>query len=379
MKQLALVLLVAALAGAAFVPPGPVRAQTRASGVRPWTPPGADTIQVWAAEVRAALRAQPTDSIDAATKTAYDRLGGIAWRFLRSLGRARVGEIAAVESALDSLGFDTDLVADPVISSFVFLVARNPHRLDAHAMGYFFWYRGDRLMMQAMALPGGRKPLFRVWWNNEAEAPYVWGLLDRARDGRMGMHLLRMTSDGGFWRPFQWPGHGPDLDGAYEAVWVDLDRDLRPELKTWSRATPDPLFAECPGCPPRLIERTYADRRRAGFELIENRVMATPYATFTDFVRALVNQDRSAAARCVAKPQLVDEARKLGWGSRRADSTWALERFEQERWPRWLGLKFSSSSGPKRYVVRFTEEDGRWLIESWTQAAADSTAAGQRE
>ena len=379
MKRWGLALLLAAMVMAAMSPVDGVVAQTRPPNVRPWTPPGADTIQVWAAEVRAALRAQPADSIDAETKAAYDRLGGIAWRFLRSLGRPRVAEIAAVEAALDSLGFDTDLGADPLIPSFVFLVARNPHRLDAHAMGYFFWYRGDRLMMQAMALPGGRKPDFRVWWNNEAEAPYEWGLIDRARDGALGFHMFRMTSDGGFWRPAQWPGHGPDLTGAHEAVFVDLDQDLRPELKTWERSSPDPMFSECPSCPARLIERTYAERRRAGFEQVDQQMMATPFATFIDFVHALVSQDRAAATRCVVRPQLVDEARKLGWGSRRADRTWALERTEQERWPRWLGLKFESTSGPKRYVVRFTEKDGRWLIDSWTQAAAETTAAGRRE
>jgi hypothetical protein len=245
--------------------------------VRPWTPPGADTIQVWAAEVRAVLRAQPTDSIDAATKTAYDKLGGVAWRFLRSLGRARVGEIAAVESALDSLGFDTDLVADPVIPSFV------------------SWWRAIRIgwthTRWATSSVSGRPPddagdgaagrtqaLIRVWWNNEAEALYVWGLVIAARRSHGVSHV---PNDLRRWILAAVPmaGHGPTSAGrTRRSGWTSIATcapNSRPgSARSRIRCSPNARV------PPRLIERTYADRRRAGFELIENRVMATPYATF---------------------------------------------------------------------------------------------------
>jgi hypothetical protein len=213
-----------------------------------------------------------------------------------------------------------------------------------------------------------------VWWNNEADAPYEWGLVDRARDGRIALYLLRMTSDGGFWRPFQWPGRGPEMGRAYEAAWVDFNGDGRPELKTWERAKPDSLFTECPGCPQRLIERTYGERLREGFVLSEQRFLPTPYATFTEFVRSLVVRNRTAALGCVSRPELVDQAQKLGWGSRKADGTWAVERTEQEPWPRWLALRFASANGPRRYVVRFTEKEGRWLIEGWSTEASGASA-----
>jgi hypothetical protein len=345
---------------------------------RPWTPPDADSLQVWAAEIRTMFRAQASDSLEGDGLRAHDRVGGIAWRWLLSLGRDASAQAPAVEAALDSLGFDVDLHTDPVLPSFHFLVVRNPHRPTAHAMGVFLWWRGDRLLRQGMQLVPSARASFRVWWENEADAPYGWGLVETARDGAKRFHYLTLLPDGAFWQPRQFPGSGPDLTGVRATAWTEIDGDGRPELLGWWRVPPDTLFTECRACPARIGERRWVTRSRQGFALEEERVLPGPYATFTEFVRALVANDRAGASRLLARPEMLAAALKEGWGARRAPGTWKLLGTEAERWPRWLSVEFAGAGGPRRYVVRFKEERGRWRIDEWSRAAEDASKGARR-
>lgn len=343
--------------------------------VRPWVPPGFDSLQTWAAEARAEFRAQSRDAIDSVTVVPYNRAGAIAVRWMRSLGRAAAAQARPIEMALDSLGFDTEIATDPVLPNFMLLVVRNPFRLTASAMAYLYWYRGDRVMQQGVELRGGQSPQMRVWWSGERDAPYKWALLDRSRGDVTVMRfmLFKLTADGGLWRPAQYEGQGPNLGNAHSAGLNDVNGDGLPELVAWSDAPADTMFEACSGCPRRLIENIYVERKDEGFGLNDSRLVPSPYSMFVLFIRLLVDHNRAAAARLLDDPAKLDEAIAMGWGSRRLPGTWKLEQSENERWPRWLQFRFRGARGVERYVVRFKQKDGRWIIESWKRAATPAT------
>ncbi len=340
--------------------------------VRPWVPPGFDSLQTWAAQARAEFRDQSHDAIDSVTVVPYNRAGAIAVRWLRSLGRSAAPQIRTMEMALDSLGFDTEIINDPALPNFMLLVVRNPFRLTASAMAFMYWYRGDNVLQQGVELRGGQAPQMRVWWNGERDAPYKWAILDRSRGDVTVMRfmLFRLTADGRLWRPAQYEGSGPDLGDAHTAGFSDLNGDGLPEMVSWSEAPSDTLFEACTGCPRRLIERIYAERKDEGFALHDSRLVPAPYSMFVLFIRMLVDNNRAAAARLLDQPAKLDEALAWGWGARRSPGTWKLEQSENERWPRWLQFRFRGARGVERYVVRFKQKDGRWIIESWKRAAS---------
>ena len=343
--------------------------------VRPWVPPGFDSLQTWAAESRAELRDQPRDAIDSVTVIPYNRAGAIAMRWMKSLGRSAATQAKPIEIALDSLGFDTEIISDPVLPNFMLLVVRNPFRLTASAMAYLYWYRGDRVMQQGVELRGGQSPQMRVWWSGERDTPYKWALLDRSREDLTVMRfmLFKLTADGGLWRPAQYEGNGPNLAHAHSANLSDVNGDGLPELVAWSEAPPDTMFEACTACPRRLIENIYVERKDEGFGLNDSRLVPSPYSMFVLFIRLLVDHNRAAAARLLADPAKIDEAIAMGWGTRRSPGTWKLELSENERWPRWLQFRFRGARGVERYVVRFKQKDGRWIIENWKRAATPAT------
>jgi hypothetical protein len=287
-------------------------------------------------------------------------------------------EVKAVEAALDSLGFDTEIATDPHLPAFALLVVRNPFRASAHAMGVLLWFRGERAFQQGFELTGGRNPIMRVWWNGDPDAPYEWAIVDHGGDDRVRARffLFRLVSDGGFWRPGQYEGHGPDLSAAHEVAFSDINGDGIPELVAWLEDAPDTLFESCTGCPKRLVEHIYTERKYEGFALHDSRVVPTPYSVFVLFVHLLVDHNRAAAARLLDQPAKLDEAVRLGWGTRRSPGTWKLELTEEAQWPAWLQFSFRGPRGREHYVVRFTRKDARWVIGEWKRAARAPAAAG---
>lgn len=363
--------LIAAILGLA------VTVSAAAPTVRPWTPPGSDSITTWAAAARAGFRAQSVDSITPETIKPFTRVGGIAQRWFQSLGRARMEQAPMVEAALDSLGFDTEIARDPVLPGFVLLVVRNPYRVTSDAVALFFWFRGDRLQEQAMGLLGGHSPRIRVWWVGKADVPYEWGIVEkgRAQYGPWRFSLLRLTADGGMWRPWQYEGNGPVLGECTDVSWVDADQDGVPEVLAHSVVS-DSLFSECRGCPTLLHQRLFASRG-AGFEMVESQRLPTAYATFVAFVRLLIDKNRAGALRLVERPALVDDAFTQGWGSRRVAGTWSLEEASPPRWPDRMIFRFRDGRDEVRYMVTFVNKEGRILLSGW-QRLGEPTSPGQK-
>lgn len=349
-----------------FLAPRPAWAEI----LRPWSPPGADSLKMWASEARVRFQSNLGDSVGGENFRAYDLVGRIGRRMIWALGREHLAQAAVMEGVLDSLGLSAEVRVDPRLPSFVLLMVHNPFR-NAGSLGFLFWYRGTDLRTQGIAFESGWRPVFRVWWSGHAEFPYECGIVDRARaeKGAMSFLLLRLSGDGSFWNVQQFSGNGPALGGEGEVAWVDLNGDGNPELVTWTRAPSDSLFLECPGCPTLYEERTFVERA-AGFELHDSRLLPSPYATFQLFIRLLHQQNRAAAARLLSDPTQIDEAIKLGWGSDRRPGTWKMEWAEATSWPRWLMMRHATAKDRPLYAVHFAMRDGRWIITDWGREPA---------
>ena len=348
-----------------------------AQRVKPWLPASSDSMLALASDAKAAFRANRGDSVTGDNIRAYEIVQRMAQRILISLGRNNFPQSPAVEGVLDSLGLDTSIAFDPEQPNFVLLMVRNPYRFSAQAVGFLYWFRGSELRVQGVVFRGGQRPAMRAWWSGYAQSPYHIGVIDAVRD-EADMHrftLLALTPQGSNWNAVQYEGNGPDLRGTREVVWADINHDGRPELVTYGPALPDSLVAGCTGCPERTLERVYVQRDGL-FELEDNRVLPSPFATFVLFIHLLQEGNRTAASRLVIDPRWVDTAIQQGWATRSRGTAWELEYGEpNQAWPRFLGLRHIAAKQKPRYVVRFTQRDLRWVILEWKVSEPSSAAA----
>ena len=217
----------------------------------PWVPAGTDSIHARAMRARAEFQLNAVDTIDDVTFHPYEKVALIAHEMLVSLGREHMSQAAAIEPALHDMGFQVALRLDPQQSGFMLLMVRNPYRVSAAAIGYLFWWQGDRLRQQGTYFRRGFDPRFRVWWTGKGDWPYLCAIVDHgaAHDERPGFLVLHLASDASHWSIVQYPGHGPDLEVGEEPAWEDIDGDGTPELLTWLHVPSDTLFTECKGCP----------------------------------------------------------------------------------------------------------------------------------
>ena len=89
--------------GLAIVAVAPARAQS----VRPWIPPGADSLVHWAAEAKVRFRENAGDTVGGTNYRAYELVGTMGRRLVRSLGKQGVLQAPAIEGAR-IVGLDTD-------------------------------------------------------------------------------------------------------------------------------------------------------------------------------------------------------------------------------------------------------------------------------
>lgn len=337
---------------------------------RAWTPPDADSLLAWATEARTRFQTNTGDSVGGDNYRAYDVVSRMGRRLVHSLGRGRLEQALAIEGVLDSLGLDTDVAIDPGLPHFVLLMVRNPFRPSAAAVGFYYWYRGDDLRLQGALFRGGMNPTMRVWWTGNARYPYAWGVLDHARGepSLIGLTLLRLDPTGYLWNLVQHPGDAA-LGGPGEAAWADINRDGVPEIVVWVKGEMDSTFDDCSGCPELILERTFVDRAD-GFRLEESRLLPTPFSNLVLFMRLLREGQDEAAARLLADPAMLEEAKAKGW-ARPAARSWRFIAAEPgERWPRWMTWRFRASGAPSSYNFRFAQRDGRWIIAGWESTAS---------
>jgi hypothetical protein len=356
-----------------FGAPAPAAAQV----LKPWVPPAADSLIQWATEAKVRFQKNTGDSIGGENFRAYDLVGRMGRRLLRSLGRDNMRQALAIKPMLDSLGLDADIEVDPAMPFFALLMVRNPYRHSAKAIGFLYWYLENDLRMQGAQFNGGTKPAMRVWWTGNPDAPYSWGVMDRAPGPDPSLHftLFRLHSQGRFWTLVQIEDTGLHLGPSGSISWVDMNGDDRFEAVAWVPAEQDSLFDQCEDCPKRLNELIFVERPD-GLRLLDTRLVPSPYSTFTLFVHLLLGGNRAQAARLVKDPGLVQRALADGWATRKEWRTWLIEEAEPgQPWPLWLLVRFKGPKGDRRYRVDFEQSQGRWVIRDWADRQIVPTGA----
>jgi len=342
-------------------------ATARAQTIKPWTPLSSDSLTQWAAEARARFAANAGDSVGGANYRAYELVGNIGRRLLRSLGRQHLLQAQAIEPTLDSLGLDVEVSNDPNLPAIVFMLVRNPYRPKSDGIGYLYWFRGKDLRMQGTSFPRVRHPRLHAWWSGRNGAPYSAGLL-YSRLGppdSLGFRLFRMSSDGTFWNLVDYEGHGPRMSGRAQADPMEVNCDEQPELVVFDRAEPDSFLRVPNDLPQLLVEYLYTERDE-GFVLHDARPVPSATATLRLFALMLQRGDRESAKRLLLKPERLLDALANGWDKARGPGSWTIEYGEENQpLPEWYEVKIRTPMHTKKYVFHFFIQDGRWVIRDW--------------
>lgn len=358
----------------AIVSPALSHAQT----VRPWLPPDADSLTIWTADAKAAFQLNKGDSTGGTNYRAYELVGRMGRRLMRSLGRTNLLQAPAVESLLDSLGFDTDVRVEPRHPFFALLMVRDPYHRNAKAVGFLCWYKETDFRTQAIEFNGGLDPAMTVWWSGREEAPWEWGIVEQTRaERRASFTLLQLAPNGTFWQVVQYDPEGLDLAGVSSMEWADINGDEKPELVAWAPASHDSLFdlEGCRDCPRMFNQLTFVERPR-GFALMDTRIVPAPLTTFMRFARLLADGDRDGASRLLSDPHKLDQAIAAGWASGKRNGTWRVLYTEPNTaWPQWLMVRHHGSPKVHDYKVDLEPVRGRWLIHGW-ELRDDATTPG---
>jgi hypothetical protein len=334
---------------------------------KPWRPATADSITQWAIEGRNLLAESNNPELGDREVVAYRWVDKVAKAYFHSLGPHGMAAAGGLSAFLDTLKLKGSVVSDKVYPAFSFVLFSNPSHENYASLGYLYWFRGDEVRSQPIYLKGGHDPDLRVWWTGREQAPWEMGLLytmERDRDQAPEFIFMRMIPSGAGWEPVQ-AGVDVDFGGKGTATFADLDGDGTPEIVSWVHGVPDTLFVPCndTGCPELLTERIFTLER--GYELYDQRTVATPYATLVLFVRSLVGGKEGIAQSLVTQPSVIEKARALGWPKLRHRGAFrALAPRGNTRWPDRLRFEYGPQGKYDSLLeVRFASSQGHWLID----------------
>jgi hypothetical protein len=284
------------------------------------------------------------------------------------LARRAPGEWdSRTRSLLDSLAIGAELASAPCIEAVNFFSRSNP---EGGSWPYLLWC-GDRhphlqalegrgLHLQSAMLapgpaastppngPGGpTASAIALLFNHRVGGALqplamVWG------------HSRRDEN----WNLVQTLG-ADSLGGTGTAQFTARDTSLDLVTQTYQ---PTRGFDECATCP-----HVYRTRRfhwqSNGFARVEDRIVASPYATFVLFIAALGADDRETCAKLVSDGSLVDRARKLDWG--KPLGTWRLAPETDESANSMVFFRGKEEA----YRVQFVNQDDNWLISGFDPTA----------
>jgi hypothetical protein len=250
---------------------------------------------------------------------------------------------------LDSLGIACEVAGS---GSAVVVNLFSRAEVEGGSWPYLFWSEPDGVRLQPLEGRGMRllDASTRGFENgaagDSAQLAVLWGR--RSGAGQQPLLLTWRHARGGRWDLAQ--TLGPDSLGGTGAGQFD-DHDL---LTRTFRATP--YFDECATCPHVFHERRFTWGPQ-GFARIDDRVVASPYATFTSFVAALVAGDRDGAQQLVSDPSLVEFARKYEWHDP-ALGRWRPAPGTEANAPEMVFFRGRSDA----FRVTFQPRGARWVV-----------------
>jgi len=250
---------------------------------------------------------------------------------------------------LDSLGVACE-VAGGEHAAVVNLFSRSD--AESTSWPYFFWGEGGDVRLQLLEGRGMRlldatvRGFDSGGAGDSSQLAVLWG-----RRGGAGQQPLLLTwrhARGGRWDLAQ--TLGPDsLGGTGSGQFVGQDLIT----KTF-RATP--WFDECGTCPHVYHERHFR-WDAPGFVRDDDRIVPSPYATFTSFIAALASGDRTEAEKYAADPSLVEFARRYEWHDP-ALGRWRPAPGSQENSPEMVFFRGRSDA----FRVTFQSRGGAWVM-----------------
>jgi hypothetical protein len=337
---------------------------------QPWRPAGLDSMRAWGLEARTKLIQTDQDSLTANEIDAFRLLDKMTAHYLQQLGPQEMRGARGVLALCDSLKLDVEIEQDPVLPQFVVVTYFNPKFAGYACWTTLFWWKGEELKQQVVLLPGGRRIEMRVWWTGNELGPYEMGLVDHARKGDPRVatfSMLRISRNADFWGAIQAGKRTIDLGGPGVSRFVDLDNDGVPELVHWTDAEGDERFVQDRNLPVVLSERTWR-RNDEGFTLLDRRTVATPFATFVLFLRALTNGQTALARSLTSSSTVYTKAQTLKLGTYNAKDSWrAAEPAPGVRWSQ--SIRFTYGNPLKGLEVRMKEVEGHWLVDALTPLA----------
>lgn len=202
-------------------------------------------------------------------------------------------------SLLDSLGIGAEVEGQ---ERAVVLNLFSRAESEGGSWPFLLWNESDGPRVQPLEGRGMRLLDVAALAGDPLQLAVLWG--KRGAAGQQPLLLTFRHGRGGRWDLSQ--TLGPDSLGGTGTGQFD---ETELVTKTF-KATP--WFDECATCPHVYHERRFRWGPQ-GFARVDDRIVPSPYATFTSFVGALVEGDRDAAERWVADPSLVDFARRYEW------------------------------------------------------------------
>jgi hypothetical protein len=202
-------------------------------------------------------------------------------------------------SLLDSLGIGAE-VEGQERAVVVNLFSRAES--EGGSWPFLLWNEADGARVQPLEGRGMRLLDVAASTNDPPQLAVLWG--KRGAAGQQPLLLTFRHGRGGRWDLSQ--TLGPDSLGGTGTGQFDESELVTKTFKATS------WFDECATCPHVYHERRFRWGPQ-GFARVDDRIVPSPYATFTSFVGALVEGDRESAERWVADPSLVDFARRYEW------------------------------------------------------------------
>ena len=250
---------------------------------------------------------------------------------------------------LDSLGVASE-VAGADRATVVNLFSRSEP--DGSSWPYFFWGEDGAVRQQLLEGRGMRlldattRAFTEAGAGDSSQLAVLWG--KRGGAGQQPLLITWRHARGGRWDLAQ--TLGPDsLGGTGTGEFTNHDLTTKTFRTT-------PWFDECTTCPHVFHERHFRWEPQ-GFVRDDDRIVPSPYATFTSFIAALVAGDREAAERFVADPSLVEFARRYEWHDP-ALGRWRPAPGTQENAPEMVFFRGRSDA----FRVTFQARGGGWVV-----------------
>lgn len=256
-------------------------------------------------------------------------------------------------SLLDSLGIAAEVTGDDrLLVVNMFSRARGG---DA-SFPFLFWRAGGPRMqplestdLRLLAVTG-RGFTGGSEASDSARAAVLWGR--RVGAGQQPILMTWRHAKGGRWDLAQSLG-ADSLGGIGTGEFSDSDGTVALTTRAY-RATP--YFDECASCPHVFHERRF-EWGPAGFRGTHDLVVPSPYSSFTEFIAALVADDRDRASRFAVDPSLVDFARRYEWHEP-ARGRWRIAPGSVDGVTSMVFLRGSTDA----FRVAFEAREGDWVV-----------------